>query len=50
MSYDAEKAAQNIATPNLSRPDFAQWPDADCGKGVACFPNRSCVSLFLTLF
>jgi len=45
MSCDAEKVAQNIATPNLSRPDFAQRPDAYCGKGVARFPNRSGVSL-----
>jgi hypothetical protein len=48
VTYDAERAAHTIATPESVSPDFAQWPDAYCGKAGTGYPNRPRARLFLT--
>jgi hypothetical protein len=48
VSYDAQRAAQIIATPYSVSPDFAQCPDAYCGKAGTGYPNKTRARLFLT--
>jgi hypothetical protein len=47
VTYDAERAAHIIATPESVSPDFAQWPDAYCGIAGTGYPNKWRARLFL---